>query len=304
MLAATFDPNEMARELLETEHKTSAEFERLLEEERQAIADHQLALNFSSLSIDDPEYVHSSTYATTLSNDRSLETDEQWARAKELYAEIHAYEIAPQTSLKPSKTSDHDGEGNGGDTEPDQKEHFTPCEACLDKTSTKDTLTLECEPVPHSYCPNCVRDHFTMALNDVSIFPPKCCKVPIPQEVCGTMLPQGYVRNLDVQVEELATPNPTYCANIDCTAFIRIKDISADVDTCVDCNETTCMQCKHRAHDGLCPSDPHVQLLMDAAKRAKWQQCEKCRNMDELSQGRFHMSCRCGHEFCHLCGVP
>lgn len=87
----------MARELLETEHETCAEFERLLEEERQAIADHQLALNLSGLSIDDPECVLSSTYATNLSNDRSLGTDEQWARAKELYAEIHAYEIAPQT---------------------------------------------------------------------------------------------------------------------------------------------------------------------------------------------------------------
>jgi len=303
ILGIALDPDAMARELSKTERETDAEFEKLLEEERQAIADHQLALTLAGLSIEDPQFVLSSTYATNLSNDRSLGTNEQWARAKELYAEIHAYEMGSQTSTESDETSDTEEEGAYYDSEPYPEEPLTLCEACLDKIPTIDTLTLECKPVAHSYCRICLHNFFIRALEDVSIFPPKCCNIPIPLDVCRTMLPQGYVKKFDLKVEELATPNPTYYANIDCTAFIRVKDISADIGTCIDCNETTCVQCKHRAHDGLCPSDPHVQLLMDAAKRAKWQQCAKCRNMVELSQGCFHMYCRCGHEFCYLCGV-
>ncbi|KAI4651842.1 hypothetical protein J4E93_002038 [Alternaria ventricosa] len=142
-LAIVPGPDPMARELFEIERETNAEFEKLLEEERQAIADHQLALTLSGLSTDDPEYVLSSTYATNLANDRSLGTNEQWARAKELYAEIHAYEVASQASIDPDETSDTEEEVTENDSEPDPEEPLTLCEACLDKIPTVDTLTLE-----------------------------------------------------------------------------------------------------------------------------------------------------------------
>ena len=51
------DPDAMARELSETERETDVEFEKLLEEERQAIADHQLALTLAGLSTEDPEFI-------------------------------------------------------------------------------------------------------------------------------------------------------------------------------------------------------------------------------------------------------
>lgn len=49
-LGIVLDPDAMARELPQTERETDAEFGRLLEEERQAIADHQLALTQNSCS--------------------------------------------------------------------------------------------------------------------------------------------------------------------------------------------------------------------------------------------------------------
>jgi E3 ubiquitin-protein ligase RNF144 len=294
----------MAHELSEIERETCAEFQRLIEEEKQAIADHQLALTLSGLSTDDPEFLLSSTYATNLSNNRSLGTDEQWARAKELYAEIHAYEIAARTTSEPRDASNSDETEANSDAGQVPDEDSTVCDACLDKVPTADTMTLACEPVAHRYCRGCISDLFNMALGDVSLFPPSCCNVPIPLDICRAVLSKEYIKKFDLKVEELATPNPTYCANTGCTVFIRIQDISAGVGTCAECKETTCVQCKHGAHDGLCPTDPHVQLLMDAAKRAKWQQCTKCRNLVELSQGCFHMICRCSHAFCYLCGVP
>ncbi|KAH6633709.1 hypothetical protein C7974DRAFT_309160 [Boeremia exigua] len=164
----------------------------------------------------------------------------------------------------------------------------------------KNTLHLHCT---HTYCRTCLLDLFTSSISTPTLFPPRCCKQTIPLETCRVMLPKELVKDFDLKVDELATPNPTYCANADCSKFIRPKDITGDIATCVFCKGKTCAQCKNKGHDGLCPSDPHVQLLMDAAKRSKWQQCTKCSNMVELAQGCFHMTCRCTHQFCYLCGV-
>jgi hypothetical protein len=141
-----------------------------------------------------------------------------------------------------------------------------------------------------------------MALDDVSRCLPRCCKL-IPLEVCRVMLPKDYTKKFDLKAEELATPNPTYCASADCATFIRIKEIEADVGTCIECEEQTCVQCKRRAHQGLSPIDPHVQLLMDVAKRSKWQQCAHSRNLVEISYGCYRLVCCCGHAFCYLCGA-
>ncbi|KAN0108496.1 hypothetical protein V8E51_008238 [Hyaloscypha variabilis] len=39
------------------------------------------------------------------------------------------------------------------------------------------------------------------------------------------------------------------------------------------------------------------------AQEKKWKRC-KCGDMIELTQGCNHMRCRCGREFCYLCGEP
>ncbi|KAG9190855.1 hypothetical protein G6011_08943 [Alternaria panax] len=100
----------MAREPSESERESCAEFGRLVEEEKQATADHQLALTLSGLTTNDPNFLLGSTYARNLSNDRSLGADAQWARAKELYAEIHAYEVAPGAPADLSVSSEADKE--------------------------------------------------------------------------------------------------------------------------------------------------------------------------------------------------
>ncbi|KAF1843097.1 uncharacterized protein K460DRAFT_240523, partial [Cucurbitaria berberidis CBS 394.84] len=178
------------------------------------------------------------------------------------------------------------------------------CHACIELVPRKNTLTLECRPDKHTYCRPCLVDLFTSAIVNTTLFPPRCCKTPIPLDICRAILPEKLIKDFDSKVEELATPNPTYCSSSDCSKFIHPNNIKADIASCVYCKEKTCVRCKLKGHQGLCPSDPHVQLLMDVARRGKWQQCTKCKTMIELAQGCFHMSrCRCSHEFCYLCGV-
>ncbi|KAF2788360.1 hypothetical protein K505DRAFT_255736 [Melanomma pulvis-pyrius CBS 109.77] len=174
------------------------------------------------------------------------------------------------------------------------------CNICSEVYPTEDTLALVCD---HTYCRSCLTDHFRAALVDTGLFPPRCCKTPIPVEICHALLPKDLVKDFDLKVEELAHPNPTYCSNLDCNEFIRLKDIKNDVGTCVFCETKTCVTCKGEQHEGLCPKDPHVVLLMDTAKRSKWQQCSRCKTLVELNLGCFHMTCTCKHQFCYICGV-
>lgn len=150
-----------------------------------------------------------------------------------------------------------------------QDEVLVECDACGDRVPTADMLDSYCEPVSHSYCHCRLFDLFAMALNDVSLFPPRCCKVLIPLKVSRAILPKDCIKEFDLKAEELVTSDPNYCANADCTLFVRSKQIEANVGTCVEYEGQTCVQRKPRAHVGLYPSDLHVHL-MDAAKRWKW----------------------------------
>jgi E3 ubiquitin-protein ligase RNF144 len=174
------------------------------------------------------------------------------------------------------------------------------CNACMEVAGPGETLHLQCE---HTYCHACLLNLFASAIADTNLFPPRCCKLPIPLDTCRMVLPKELIKEFDFKVEELATPNPTFCANAECSKFIRTGKIVNDVASCVFCKEKTCVLCKSKSHKGLCPSDPHVQLLMNLAKRSKWQQCTNCHTMVELDRGCFHMTCRCKHQFCYLCGV-
>jgi E3 ubiquitin-protein ligase RNF144 len=58
------------------------------------------------------------------------------------------------------------------------------------------------------------------------------------------------VKLFDLKVEELATPNPTYCSNAQCSQCMRSQEIKADIGTRVSCAEKTCVRCKCKAHEG------------------------------------------------------
>ena len=56
MIAVVFDPDKMARKPFVSVRESRVEFERLVEEEKQAIADHQLTSVLSGLSTDDQSF--------------------------------------------------------------------------------------------------------------------------------------------------------------------------------------------------------------------------------------------------------
>lgn len=280
--------------ILKTEHENHVAFAKLLEQDKQAVSDHQLAMSLHGLKIDHPDVKSCSEYEVSLCDTKACSADEQWEKAKEQYAAAFRHDLP---SLKVTLHVDADEvdfeneleEANTDESEDGsaQVKSVSICNACLEVVLTEDTLALVCD---HTYCRSCLTDHFKTALVDTGLFPPRCCKTAIPVETCRAILPKNLVKDFDLKVEELAHPNPTYCSTLDCTEFIRIKDIKNDIGTCVFCKAKTCVVCKGEEHEGLCPQDPHVVLLMAVAKRSKWQQCSRCKTMVELSQGCFHMT--------------
>lgn len=62
------------------------------------------------------------------------------------------------------------------------------------------------------------------------------------------------------------------------------------------------MHCKGARHHGDCPHDIALQQVIQAAEQEGWRSCV-CGSIIELTYGCNHMSCRCGHQFCYVCGV-
>lgn len=59
-----------------------------------------------------------------------------------------------------------------------------------------------------------------------------------------------------------------------------------------------CSQCNFRQHEGEC--DPHHLIFFQDTLH--YRQCSKCKNVIEKSSGCNHMTCKCGYQFCYLCG--
>ena len=43
--------------------------------------------------------------------------------------------------------------------------------------------------------------------------------------------------------------------------------------------------------------------MLTFVKEKGWRQCKKCNSIIELGRSCIHMSCKCGYEFCYVCGV-
>ena len=74
---------------------------------------------------------------------------------------------------------------------------------------------------------------------------------------------------------------------------------------CTACDMKVCVTCSGKFHpkEKECPNDPSLLELKELASKEGWQRCYQCKAMVELRAGCNHMTCRCGAQFCMLCGT-
>ncbi|PVH70490.1 hypothetical protein DL98DRAFT_135935 [Cadophora sp. DSE1049] len=174
------------------------------------------------------------------------------------------------------------------------------CTACQDSFIYCELARTPCK---HEYCRDCIRDLFQASLTDDTLFPPRCCKQPITfGGGVRIHLTSALVQSFESKKIEFDTPDRTYCSNQLCSAFIRVENISKEKATCHDCSTVTCTICKSESHLGDCPADAGLQQVLVAAEEHGWQRCFNCRRVIELEVGCNHITCKCGSQFCYLCG--
>ena len=172
--------------------------------------------------------------------------------------------------------------------EPGDKRLNRRCEACHEVKKYFDVIAGPCR---HEYCRDCLRDLFSAALTDESLFPPRCCRQAIPVDSVSVFLTKELKDQFEAKKVEFSTPNRTYCCLLACSAFVGADAIDNDVATCSVCYTQTCTICKSQAHLGAeCPEDTALQAVIDLANENNWQRCYSCGRRVELEIGCNHMT--------------
>ncbi|KAK8156557.1 hypothetical protein BKA80DRAFT_337170 [Phyllosticta citrichinensis] len=174
------------------------------------------------------------------------------------------------------------------------------CVAC----ATQKSHDIARAPCGHEYCGECLDHLFSDSTKDESLYPPRCCRIPIPFSSVRFVLDKKVAEEFKSKVPELETKDRTFCFVPTCSAWIHPDLIKNDVGRCPKCKMATCSLCKGEAHGlGECPKDEQTLQLLRLAEELKWQRCYQCRAMIEIDTGCYHMTCKCGAEWCYVCGM-
>lgn len=161
------------------------------------------------------------------------------------------------------------------------------CTSCMDQVSASRLIRAPCQ---HEYCQDCLGSLFHHAVRDESLFPPQCCRQPIPVDDHKHILGAKLVFRYHERAVEFSTQNRTYCHNTQCAAFIVPGCIENDVGLCIHCGALTCVHCKGATHTGDCPLDRDLQRVLQIAHQEGWRRCYRCSAMVELNMGCYHMT--------------
>lgn len=167
------------------------------------------------------------------------------------------------------------------------KETDHVCTACGDAVPFFNVARCPCS---HEYCRDCLAELFRLSITDESLYPPRCCRQPIPLGFNKIFLPSEVVREFQIKEIEYRTPNRTYCHRATCSEFIPADTVRGDVATCTVCRSRTCTICKGPFHEADCPEDTATLELLQIAEENGWQRCRTCHRMVELDTGCNHMS--------------
>ncbi|KAL7936877.1 hypothetical protein V8C35DRAFT_277386 [Trichoderma chlorosporum] len=177
------------------------------------------------------------------------------------------------------------------------------CVSCLDDVPVKDTVKVPC----HSYCRDCFVRLVTAAVQSEQQWPPKCCLNQIPFKTVLKNIPDDLKKTFHERSSEWEIPisERVYCHVPDCGIWIKPGKISlARRQARCERNHVTCTICRGQAHgNGDCPQDQDLNLTNLLAEEEGWKHCYSCHALVEHKEACQHMTCRCGAQFCYVCGL-
>nr|GEX22081.1 ribonuclease H domain-containing protein [Tanacetum cinerariifolium] len=160
---------------------------------------------------------------------------------------------------------------------------------------------------------------------------PQCphekCKSKLGIGSCKKFLNPEVFDLMSLRIKESSIPpaERVYCPFANCSALMSKTEVQANTITststgvkgterkeCVKCHRGFCINCKVAWHHNITCSDYKKSFLYKSSNEGKlqslatknrWRECIKCKTFVELAKGCYHMTCRCGYEFCYTCGA-
>lgn len=179
------------------------------------------------------------------------------------------------------------------------------CTCCYDDFFHKDLVRLDCQ---HSYCKPCFHRLVLNALKTEDRWPPRCCVSPIDHKTCLKNISKPVAAIYKEKRQEYSTPfaDRYYCPALDCGLYVPPHRINAPYRRAKCKNKhQSCMDCRRPAHlDAVnCDKNQDMDLVQIMALHEGWRRCHRCRTMIEHKTACRHIKCRCGAEFCYVCGA-
>jgi hypothetical protein len=181
------------------------------------------------------------------------------------------------------------------------------CTSCFEDLTSDKVATLTCT---HSYCKSCFTTLIMTSMQNEANFPPKCCLTEIPLTTIILALSDKERVQYKDKAAEYSIPagRRWYCPSPNCSKWIppgKLRAFRLGNQSCPHCCTKICRTCRGLAHDGNedCPQDFGLEATLDVAESEGWQRCYSCRAMVELTTGCHHITCKCGAQFCYICGV-
>lgn len=205
-------------------------------------------------------------------------------------------------------------------------ESFENCSICCDEKPNQMMITMKCS---HKFCSHCMKTFVDGKLQSSQV-PIRCpqlkCKYYISATECKSFLPVASYEMLEKALTEanFLNSDKMYCPFPSCSVLLdpheclsaRASSSSQLEDSCVECpacQRFVCIECGVPWHTSMsCEEYQNLPLeerdagdltLHRLAQNNSWRRCQQCQRMIELTQGCYHMTCWCGHEFCYSCGA-
>ncbi|XP_009419026.2 E3 ubiquitin-protein ligase RSL1 [Musa acuminata AAA Group] len=200
------------------------------------------------------------------------------------------------------------------------------CSICSEEKISSKMIKINCS---HKFCSDCMFIYVEHKLRTLQV-PIRCpqarCRNFISVSECKSFLPVASYKMLERAAIEADAHNGDriFCPFQNCSGLINcVNHLSSRASSstqpdincveCPECHRDICIGCRVPWHS-LMTCDEYQNLpaeerdarditLHQLAQNARQRRCQQCRQMIELADGGYHMTCWCGHEFCYLCGA-
>ncbi|CAG8892386.1 unnamed protein product [Penicillium egyptiacum] len=134
----------------------------------------------------------------------------------------------------------------------DAIQNYEVCVSCSESHHESDMIRNSCS---HVYCQGCVIRLLQNSLADESLFPPRCCRQPLPLEAARCIIDDGLWARFEEKTIEHGHQHRTYCSDPACSRYILPAYVHGTIGTCRLCNRQTCTLRKKINHQGECVDD-------------------------------------------------